>query len=315
MSRILEPFERPNAIAAYTLRQQDSRGPEFAALRAITEPLLRARAIGRLLDTAAAAKDTDRERLTSGILDVLLELPEAAAAPILCQAIPLIVTLPPPRRAILHAKALVVAGHFGRTELVPDLLESLATSILVIPDEPDDPNDPIKPLQRVLDQSLRALRRVGLRRETAELLARVETNLGAKTEHLGARLAIAAGLAFLGDSERALPIFERARKALGGTMIMAQRLELVRALALAYAQAPLGHALGAIDELASQLRDITDVFGTNSHYCLSVLHFVESLVLGITSDDLALGEAGRRFVEDDEYLIRRRLHRDLGGTI
>jgi hypothetical protein len=45
-----------------------------------------------------------------------------------------------------------------------------------------------------------------------------------------------------------------------------------------------------------------------------VLHFVESLVLGITSDDLALGEAGRRFVEDDEHLIRRRLFRDLGGT-
>ena len=45
-----------------------------------------------------------------------------------------------------------------------------------------------------------------------------------------------------------------------------------------------------------------------------MLNFVESLVLGITSDDLALGEAGRRFVEDDEHLIRRRLHRDLGGN-
>jgi hypothetical protein len=67
-------------------------------------------------------------------------------------------------------------------------------------------------------------------------------------------------------------------------------------------------------DLTTQLRDITDSYGTNSHYCLSVLNFVESLVLGITSDDLALGEAGRRFVEDDEHLIRRRLHRDLGGA-
>ena len=83
---------------------------------------------------------------------------------------------------------------------------------------------------------------------------------------------------------------------------------------LAYAQAPLQNALGGLADLTSQLRDITDSYGTNSHYCLSVLNFVESLVLGITSDDLALGEAGRRFVEDDEHLIRRRLHRDLGGA-
>jgi hypothetical protein len=92
------------------------------------------------------------------------------------------------------------------------------------------------------------------------------------------------------------------------------RIERIRALARAYSQAPLGHALGGIAELSGQLREITDSFGTNSHYCLSVLHFVESLVTGITSDDLALGEVGRRFVEDDEHLIRRRLHRDLGGT-
>ena len=105
-----------------------------------------------------------------------------------------------------------------------------------------------------------------------------------------------------------------AREALAGVLTMPNRLELTRALASAYSQAPLANALGGIAELAGQFRDITDSFGTNSHYCLSVLDFVESLVLGITSDDLALGEAGRRFVEDDEHLIRRRLHRDLGGT-
>jgi len=44
--------------------------------------------------------------------------------------------------------------------------------------------------------------------------------------------------------------------------------------------------LRQIERLAPRLRDITDSFGTNSHYCLSVLHFVESIVLGVT--DLAL---------------------------
>jgi len=213
--------------------------------------------------------------------------------------------LPEPRRAVLYAEALVVAGHFGRTDLIPELLDQLGIAVRAVPGTE---------LDRVLDQSLRALRRIGLRREIAELLADVENHLDTGATNLRARLALAAGLAFLGETARALPILEQARKALGENMTLTARLELTRALAAAYAQAPIGDALGGIAELSGQLRDITDSFGTNSHYCLSVLHFVESLVLGITSDDLALGEAGRRFVEDDEHLIRRRLHRDLGGS-
>jgi hypothetical protein len=33
--------------------------------------------------------------------------------------------------------------------------------------------------------------------------------------------------------------------------------------------------------IAEDYAVITDSFGTNSHYCLAVLHFIESLVLGI----------------------------------
>ncbi|MDQ3370549.1 MAG: hypothetical protein M3680_34455, partial [Myxococcota bacterium] len=308
-SRILEPLERPDAIGAFSKRQHDARGPEFAALRAITDAPRRAKEVARLVELAAKSDEVEKARLLDGCFDVLLELPEAQAAPILLRAWPIVETLPEPRRAVLYAEALVVAGHFGRTELVPDLLEALGAAVRVVPGGE---------LDRVLDQSLRALRRIGLRNEIAELLAGVEATLATSSaaagSNLRARLALAGGLAFLGDTARALPILDQARKTLGESMTLTARLDLTRALAQAYAQAPLGHALGGITELAGQLRDITDSFGTNSHYCLSVLHFVESLVLGITSDDLALGEAGRRFVEDDEHLIRRRLHRDLGGS-
>ena len=262
----------------------------------------------RLVEVAAHAEEADRVRLLDGSFDVMLELPESQAVPIVARAVPIIGTLPEPRRAVLYAEALVVAGHFGRTELIPNLLDALGNAARVVPGNE---------LDRVLDQSLRALRRIGLRHEIAELLAEVEHALAAGTGNLHARLALAGGLAFLGDTARALPILDQARKALAEINSiqerLMERLTLIRALAQAYAQAPLGHALGGIAELSGYLRDITDSFGTNSHYCLSVLHFVESLVLGITSDDLALGEVGRRFVEDDEHLIRRRLHRDLGG--
>lgn len=304
-SRILEPLRRLDPVGGYLLGHPDSRGPELAALRELAEPRARAAAVGALA-SAAAASDQDRERLIDGILDAVLELPEVEAVAILGRAWPLIQRVAEPQRAVLYAKALVVAGHFGRTELVSQLLDLLGAAIRVVAG-PE--------LERVLHHSVRALRRIGLRNEIAELLSRAEHALaGAGPDALRGRLALAAGLAFLGDAARALPIFEQARVALGANLLMMPRLELTRALALAYAQAPLASALGGIAELAAQLGDITDSLGTNSHYCLSVLHFVESLVLGITSDDLALGETGRRFIEDDEHLIRRRLHRDLGGT-
>jgi hypothetical protein len=304
-SRILEPLERPDAIGAFSKRQHDSRGPEFAALRGISESAVRSKEIARLVEVASSAVEAEKARLLDGVFDVLLELPESGAIPILARAWPIIATLPEQRHAVLYGEALVVAGHFGRTELVPELLDALGIAVRAVPGNE---------LDRVLDQSLRALRRIGLRREIAELLADVETALDTNTANVRARLALAAGLAYLGETARALPILEAARRSLGESMTLTARLELTRALAQAYAQAPIGDALAAIAELSGQLRDITDSFGTNSHYCLSVLHFVESLVLGIASDDLALGEAGRRFVEDDEHLIRRRLHRDLGGS-
>jgi hypothetical protein len=304
-SHILEPLERPDAIGAFSKRQHDSRGPEFAALRSIADASARAKEISRLVDVAGGAIEAEKFRLLDGIFDVLLELPEAGAVPILGRAWPMVATLPDARHAVLYCEALVVAGHFGRTELVPELLESLGLAVRAVPGTE---------LARVLDQSLRALRRIGLRREIAELLGDVENALDTGTANLQGRLALAAGLAYLGETARALPILEQARKSLGESMTLTARLDLTRSLARAYAQAPIGDALAAIADLSGQLRDITDSFGTNSHYCLSVLHFVESLVLGIASDDLALGEAGRRFVEDDEHLIRRRLHRDLGGS-
>ena len=315
-SRMLEPIGQPDAVGAF-IEPHDQRSSDLVALRALDEPRARAAAAAALVD-AAAADPHDRERLLDGVLEVLLELPERAALPLLARVAPLIGRLPESRRAVRYAAALVVAGHFGHTERVPELLARLGDALHASAG-PE--------LERVLHHSLRALRRIGLRDDIAELLARAEHALqAAGPDALHGRLALAGGLAFLGDTARALPIFAQARTALGDDFAalgdarkdrprrgLMPTLELTRALALAYAHAPLGHALGGIAELAEHLRDITDTFGTNSHFCLSVLHFVESLVLGLSSDDLAFGDAGRRFVEDDEHLLRRRLHRDLGG--
>jgi hypothetical protein len=56
---------------------------------------------------------------------------------------------------------------------------------------------------------------------------------------------------------------------------------------------------------------ITNTWTTGKFY--SRLHFnlMEEVILALVSDDFALGPAGRRWLDDDEYLVRRRIHDDM----
>jgi hypothetical protein len=45
------------------------------------------------------------------------------------------------------------------------------------------------------------------------------------------------------------------------------------------------------------------------------LDFIEAIVLTLVSDDFTLGESGRRWLEDDEYFVRRRIHRDVRSAL
>jgi hypothetical protein len=139
-----------------------------------------------------------------------------------------------------------------------------------------------------------------------------KTASGKGTPARVARLHCAASLAYLGHFDEARPAYEEALEFLAGDVPISARLELTRAFARAVSQTPLEYALASLDRLAEKLSVITDSFNTNSHVCLSVVAFMESLVLGHASEDLTIGEVGRQWLDDDEYLIRRRVHRDMG---
>ena len=73
-------------------------------------------------------------------------------------------------------------------------------------------------------------------------------------------------------------------------------------------------ALPGLLRIAQQLPWITDSFSTNSHFCVSLVELADALVLGHVGDDLTLNETTRRFLDEDEFLVRRRVHRDVGST-
>ena len=56
---------------------------------------------------------------------------------------------------------------------------------------------------------------------------------------------------------------------------------------------------------------MSDSLITNTHFSLAKLRVIEAAVRAVVTDDFALGPAVRRWLDDDEYRVRRRIHRDV----
>ncbi|MEZ4318486.1 MAG: hypothetical protein R3F61_13320 [Myxococcota bacterium] len=305
MSGILETQEHLDPFTAFNMGYDDPRGPEFAGLREISDPdVLRPR-LAALLDAAgSAAEPRDRVRLIDGVLDFLPLLTPADALPLLESAIAQFGPLDALDRARLLEDALLVSGQLGRADLVRTLVVQMQDALQELTAEH------LAQSGESLAKGLRSLRRVGLQEEAASLLQGViERASGRDVESLMARVAVAGGLSGVGQEEAAIPLLDEGLTALDGEFkTFASRLKLTRTLAIALSSSPRAIALERLPRLAAHLSQVSDAFNTNSHFCLSVLNFAESVVLGYADANLALGPTARRWLDDAEYLVRRRIH-------
>jgi hypothetical protein len=96
---------------------------------------------------------------------------------------------------------------------------------------------------------------------------------------------------------------------------MIKRLGLVRAYARALGQAPLQAAQARLEELFDRLEGIRDGWTTSDYYLLSHLLVAEAVILAVVSDDFTFGVQVRRWLDEDEYLIRRRVHQDVRALV
>ncbi|MBL8923625.1 MAG: hypothetical protein JNJ54_32520 [Myxococcaceae bacterium] len=313
-SHVLEPQERLDATSDFFRAHQSHGAEELAALRGMKDPAELLRGIEERARVAADGQLAveERARLIDGLLDFLPSVPESQALPLLQRFVTLADSMPAKFRALLYEDALKVAGHFGRTALVKQLVASLGRLFGELGAEG------MSELGSTLVAGVRSLRRVGLREEAGELLQRASAVLkGEDTRTLIARLGLAGGLAYLGQTAQAQPIIDDAQARLARSesgLIPVDRLKLTRSTGRALGHLPTESALPGLLRLAQQLPWVTDAFNTNSHFCLSLVDFADALVLGHVGDDLTLNEATRRFVEEDEYLVRRRVHRDVGSV-
>lgn len=233
----------------------------------------------------------------------------------------------------LLEQALFMAAHFDRREVVQQLVDQFVKLL-----QSKAVEQRYELVNVVATECLRSLRKLGLRDEIDKLLRRMQdvvlsgqslTQLrnqyrgktGAKPDVwakvLRSLLNLAGGWLTFGLSDQARPILEQAREDLLGANSLVMSVQDYTVLAQAYVAAlgngPADDGLIRISELYRKIDPtrITNTFTSSRCYSRLHLNLIEETVRAIVSDDFALGQTGRRWLDEDEYLVRRRIHRDM----
>jgi hypothetical protein len=329
-SRILEPLERVDpyrgdaqTACADSLRQTRA----LTALAAVTDRTELAEQIDQLLSRSVGG-DPDVPavpRALCAALDLAPRIGEAYASTLLRRVEPALrETHDSTEQARLLERGLFVAAHFGQAEYVQRFASRFGELL-----ERRQLDDALSAFESLAEQSFRGLRKLGmgdaiqrLLRQMADRLlpgqgwANLRRPLGNALTPAGWRalLHVAAGWFAGGQEERASLVLAEAADLLHRPkpeLPPREQAALACAYAAALGQAPLSVALQRFEELFARLDRVSVTHSTNSHYSLSVLAVVEAVVQAVAHDDFALGQRVRRWLDEDEYLVRRRIHRDL----
>ncbi len=338
-SRIMEPQEKPDPYADWT-KHGDAMKKELAELHTIRDPNKLADRIRKLYKDGVAGKQLKEVQFY-----VLHEGLPLAARVNEAFTVELLTHVPtalqggtgaatespdlPKKQGELLERALFLAGHFNRDDIVKKLVDDFTTLVHAKPEETR-----YKLINVVARQCLRNLKKLGLTNEIDRFLTKLHSEVlrGASTAELRKKhaakpeswsavlqtlLNLAGGWLHLGLTDRAKPILDEARNELLNanalTLVPKDYTELARAYVTALGQGNAENCLGGMIELFRKMSPakITNTWTTAQYYSRFHLNLVEDVILAIVSDDSALGSSGRKWLDDDEYLVRRRIHADM----
>jgi hypothetical protein len=345
-SRILEPDQ---VIKPYRHleRVQEEVEQTLLKLPDILDRALVADSVRQLLDKLPKGDKSviDRANILIGALNQAPRVGEDFALEMLQLAPAAFDELPPPvqndefeRQATLLEKGLFVAAHFDCTEKVQQFVVRFGR---LLQSQRDTPT--VQAMDALVGQSFRGLRKLGMQEESRKLLRlmaevllrdrdlRVVEEVEWNTKHpaaLRAMLYVAGAWYYFGDDGQAETVLRAARAVLLAPLPkskdkevalvareLSHRINLARAYASALSQAPVELAQKSFEELFEKLEGIRDTWTTHPYYMLSQLLVIEAVVLAVVSDDFTVGAAVRRWLDDDEYLVRRRIHREVRALV
>jgi hypothetical protein len=350
-SRILEPHEKRHAYLNMTGDVPGDLSQELNGLYALNDHGELAARLTSLVQTPRTGDhvDQDEAQILRTALDLAPRLGESFARDLIDRVLPILDRLEDfCERLRLLEKALFLAAHFDQTAILQKFLvrfrqltRSHGTDLVQAMENPSQVSQ-LQALENLLGHSFRSLRRLGLRDEIGHLLeglaelilqgrqgknanpkrfAIEEKEKRGKPGQIWSRtlrllLNVAAGWFYFGRDSEALYILDQTRDLLlhgdlGAEFPRATQTLLACAYVQALGSAPIELALSRIKDLFRTVERIHDEWHSKSHYSLAKLQLVEAVVLSLVSDDCVLDKTGRRWLDDDEYLVRRRIHGDV----
>jgi hypothetical protein len=331
---ILEPIDRVRDYRGKEFREfwgHDLLGERLSVLAERTDPTNLGDEARQLL--AACAADPSSEtvpRITFTLLEVAARLDPPVIPQLLAQVVAALdwvetwlqvgrwtdderaARLPRYQARILET-AFATAAWFNQLTavrpLVEDLLRRAASDAGLR-----------AALGRAAGPVFRSLRKLGHRSEGEALLRVLDPGHGgwpADAPFPPARLGLAVGWFAAGDEDAGNRILNEARDRLFlvGAGDTRERTELAIGYAEALGFAPSRIALGRLEEVFQRLDRVTLTGSTNRYFTLKPLQLVDAVVRAVVTEDFALGPAVRGWLDDDEFLIRRRIHRDMAAVL
>ena len=242
--------------------------------------------------------------------------------------------------ALMLQASLQLAAHFGRADHCQQLAQSLSE---ILPDLVSDylsigrqaspeQKEKAQTIESLLSKSFQGLRKMGMRDEigrlyglVAELVEsnpkggsrRAEKDSTSRAQRL--LLCVATGWYYFGLENEARAISDKVRATLrGGGLAVMEQKNLTCAYLEAIAQAPVEESIQRVEEILSVdekgesvFPRISDQMTTASHFSVSQLQVLEESVLALVNDDFSLSPDARRWLDEDEYLVRSRIHLDV----
>ena len=349
-SRMIEPHERINAFTRWHRRHPDELSKRLSELTDISDrEQLQSTLTDVLSDTKTDTKTYGRVLVSA--MELAPRLGEDLANHLFDEVVGWLQkkngsTM---ERANLLQKSMYVAAHFGRIDVVQTFVGLFEQSLPKIVSEylslqsnhaPIN-KEQVDAIEALFTESFRGLRKLGMREEIGRLYSGV-ADLVEKHEPKGKKarqaknsktdidvtrplrllLCVASGWYYFGQVEKAAEIVGKVRE-----ILLTQELPPIeqRDLACAYinciSHAPVEAAIGMISELYQvkgkkrSLANIKDSMTTSSHFSISQLDLVETTILALVSDEFSLNEESRRWLDEDEFLVRRRIHDDVRNAV
>jgi hypothetical protein len=296
LARLLaRPDLAPDPADVRDLLAESETDPTAATLPRVLFTLLE---VGPRLDPATAAAVVP---LAARAVELLPEWVRLSGAPL------------DPSGAVSRfgTRLFTTAAHTAGLFHLPESFRRLAEAVRVAAELPDA--TAVQVLERSAGCFFRTLRRLGLTTAAAELLAR----LAGRTTTGPHELGLVVGWFAVGNEDAGMRVLDTARDRLFVLGISDERERTAAAVAYAAAagHAPPRIALARLEELFLRLGGVSTHGATNRYFTLKPLELIDTVVRAVVSDDFALGPGVRGWLDDDEFLIRRRITRDLEATL